>query len=157
MNVPTEIIGVFVAFMLAELAATIGFFWKYNQSYNNDQKALQTFLSNLKDEFISKFSTIETQRLNDVNINSLRCSERESKFNERATKIENDMQREREMGKRDVDDLKVQIETVTEKMDEMQESISTIHRRIDELFKMIQKNNTANKSTARPTATKASK
>lgn len=139
MNIPTELIAAVVSFLLAELGVFIGFIWKASQIYQKDREENLKFLNELKADFENKFNQLTIAVQTEVNARE-RCKvESRLVVDSEIQALKHKMEIEGQMNKRDIEELKGQVNDVSEKLDATQQSIIDIHRRIDELFKMIKK------------------
>lgn len=139
MYISDSIVAVVVAFALTELAAFIGFIWKANQLYQRDRDSNREFLNALKLDFEAKYSSIIMGLQKEASTREREQVEYKKEVDAELQKIKYQLDMEKEMSKRSVEELKEQISDLSEKVDRTQESIEIVHRRIDELFKMIQK------------------
>lgn len=136
MVLPNEIIAVIVSFVLVELAGFIGFVWKASQLYQRDRDSNREFLSNLKIELEGKFNTLVVGLQKEVSAREKSQVEYKKEVDGEIQRIKHHLELEKEMSKRNIDEIKEQISDLSEKFDKMQESIEVMNRRIDELFKI---------------------
>lgn len=138
MYLSNEIVAVVVSFVLAEIAGFIGFIWKANQFYQRDRDANKEFLNTLKLDFESKINTVVMALQKEASAREKTQVECKREVDAEIQKIKYQLNMEKEMSKRSIEELKEQISDLSEKVSRTQEGIEVVHRRIDELFKIIQ-------------------